>query len=100
MRSRRKLAKVNAQSNDDRVTEDLSVAKFYTSRGNFTAAYLRTKDATKAMPDDAESHFALAQAAEKLQKKDEAVAEYNTYLQLEPNGDKMAAAQKALAGLH
>jgi hypothetical protein len=97
--TRHKLPKVSAQSPDERVTEDLNVAKFYSDRGNFQAAYLRSKDATKAMPDDAESHFALAQAAQKLQKKDEAVAEYSLYLKLEPRGDRMVAAQKALAEL-
>jgi hypothetical protein len=97
--TRHKLPKVAAQSPDERVTEDLNVAKFYSSRGNFQAAYLRSKDATTVMPDDAESHFLLAQAAQKLQKKDEAVAEYNLYLKLEPSGDRMVAAQKALAEL-
>jgi hypothetical protein len=94
---RRPLHKVSALSPDERVTEDLDVAKFYSGRGNFQAAYLRSKDATKIMPEDAESHFALAQAAEKLQKKDEAAAEYALYLKLDPAGDKTAAAKRALA---
>ncbi len=90
------MPKVSAQSPDDRVTEDLKVAKFYSDLGNFQAAYMRSKDATQAMPDDAESHFALAQAAEKLKKKDEAVAEYSMYLKLDPAGDRTAAAERAL----
>ena len=98
-RGRRPLPKVSALSPDERVTQDLEVAKFYTDRGNFQAAYLRTKDAIKAMPEDAESHFALARAAEKLQKKEEAAAEYALYLKLDPAGDKTAAAQKALSQL-
>ena len=99
VKPRHRLPKVSAQSPDDRVTEDLNVARFYSAHGNFEAAYLRSKDATKAMPDDAESHFALAQAAEKLRKKDEAAAEYALYLKLDPSGEKTALAQKALAGL-
>ena len=98
-KGRRPLPKVSALSPDERVTEDLNVAKFYTDRGNFQAAYLRAKDATKTLPDDAESHFALAQAAQKLQKKDEAAAEYVLYLKLDPVGDKRAVAQRALAQL-
>lgn len=98
-RRHRPLPKVSALSEDERVTEDLKVAKFYSDRGNFTAAYLRGKDATKLMPSDAESHFVLAQAAQKLKKKDEAVAEYTLFLQLEPTGDRSAVAQKALSEL-
>jgi hypothetical protein len=87
------------QTPDERVTEDLSVAKFYEGRGNLQAAYLRTKDAVKTLPDDPESHFALAEVAQKLKKNDEAIAEFQTYLKLEPDGDKVKAAQKALAQL-
>nr|WP_246302094.1 tetratricopeptide repeat protein [Granulicella arctica] len=52
------------------------------------------------MPNDAESHFRLAQAAEKLKKKDEAVAEYNAYLKLDPGGDWAQEAQRSLSELH
>ncbi len=81
------------------MSEDLDVAKFYSDRGNFQAAYLRAKDATKLMPDDAEAHFALAQAAEKLKRKDEAAIEYAVYLKLDPTGQKTVAAQRALSQL-
>jgi tetratricopeptide (TPR) repeat protein len=96
----RKLPKPKKlQTPDERVTEDLSVAKFYEGRGNLQAAYLRTKDAVNTLPDDPESHFALAEVAQKLKKNDEAIAEFKTYLKLEPDGDKVKAAQKALAQL-
>lgn len=98
-RGRRPLPKVSAQSADERVTEDLNVANFYSGHGNFEAAYLRSRDAVTVMPSDPESHFALAQAAEKLRKKDEAIAEYNLYLKLDPAGDHTSIAQKALSGL-
>jgi Tfp pilus assembly protein PilF len=93
------LPKVSALSPDERVTEDLNVAKFYVGRGNYEAAYLRSKDATKVMPDDAESHFSLAQAAQKLKKNDEAIAEYTLYLKLDPGGDWAKAAERALTEL-
>ncbi len=96
---RRALPKVSAVSPEDRVSDDLEVAKFYRDRGNFQAAYLRAKDATKLMPEDAETHFALAQAAEKLKRKDEAVAEYALYLKLDPAGQNTSAAQRALSQL-
>lgn len=52
------------------------------------------------MPNDPESHFALAQSAQKLRKNEEAVAEYTLYLKLDPAGDHTAVAQKALSDLH
>jgi Tfp pilus assembly protein PilF len=86
-------------SPDERVTKDLDVAKFYSSHGNYEAAYLRSKDAITVMPDDAESHFRLAQAAQKLKKNDEAITEYNLYLKLDPGGDWSKDAQEALSDL-
>ncbi len=97
---RRKLPKVKQiQSNEDRENEDLTVAKFYLQSGNPQAAYSRTKDAVNLQPDDPEAHFALAEAARSLSKRDEAVAEYNAYLKLDPDGDHVKAAKKAVAAL-
>lgn len=87
------------QTPDERVDEDLRVAKFYYNRDNFMAAYLRSKDAVKTEPDYAPTHFSLAQAAEKMKKLEEAKAEYNAYLKLAPDGDDSKAARKALAAL-
>jgi Tfp pilus assembly protein PilF len=99
--TRRRLPKVkNLQTPDERVDEDINVAKFYLNRGNFNAAYLRSKDAVKTEPDYAETHFSLAQAAQKMNKSDEAKAEYNAYLKLSPGGDNARAAHKALEELH
>lgn len=98
---RRKLPKVTKlQSDDDREAEDLDVAKFYLGEGNSMAAYLRSRDAVKLKPDDPEAHFSLAQAAAKLKKHDEAVAEFQQYLKLEPGGDHVKSARKSLAELH
>ena len=99
-RTRRKLPKVqNLQTDDERVTEDLTVAKFYEDRGDLNAAYQRAKDAVKIEPKDAESHYVLAHLAQKLQKRDEAIAEFNNYLKIEPDGDKVKQARKALTQL-
>jgi tetratricopeptide (TPR) repeat protein len=95
--TRRKLPKVKkVQTDDERVDEDLSVARFYVNDENLEGAYLRAKDAVKIQPDYSEAHFVLAEVAQKLNKKDEAIAEFKTYLQLDPNGPRMKAAQKAL----
>lgn len=98
--NRKKLPKVEKiQTPEDRAAEDLSVAKFYEGRGNLNAAYLRTKDAVQVQPDDPETHFALAQIAQKMQKREEAIAEFNSYLKLDPDGLNIKAARKALSQL-
>jgi tetratricopeptide (TPR) repeat protein len=98
--TRRKLPKVQrVQTDDERVDEDLSVARFYVNDGNLQGAYLRAKDAVKLQPDYSETHFVLGEVAQKLKKRDEAIAEFNTYLKLDPKGEKIKAAQRALAEL-
>jgi len=92
-----KVAKV--QSDDERVDEDIAVAKFYMNDENYQGAYLRAQDAIKVQPDYSLAHFTLAQAAQKMKKKDEAIAEYQLYLKLDPDGDKAKAAKQALAEL-
>ena len=87
------------QTDEDREAEDLTVAKFYRQTGNLQAAYLRSKDAVTMQPDDPEAHFALADAAQRLNKREEAAAEYNAYLKLDPEGDRVKSAQRALSAL-
>lgn len=97
---RRKLPKVEKlQSDEERATEDLEIAQFYEDKGDLNAAYLRARDAVKFQPSDPEAHFVLGHLAEKLHKRDEAIAAYNAYLQLEPDGQKIKQARKALAQL-
>jgi tetratricopeptide (TPR) repeat protein len=98
--TRRRLPKVQkVQSDDERVDEDLNVAKLYMNDENYPGAYLRAKDAVKTQPDYAATHFALALAAQKMKKKDEAVAEFQAYLKLDPDGEKAKAARMALEEL-
>ncbi len=87
------------QSNDEREAEDLDVAHFYIERGNLQGAYLRSQDAVKTAPDDPDAHFALAEAALKLGKRDEALAEYSACLKLDPEDKEAKAARKELAKL-
>jgi hypothetical protein len=96
----RKLPKVKrVQTDDERVDEDLSVAKFYLNDENYQGAYLRAKDAVNIQPEYSAAHFTLAEIAQKMKKKDEAIAEFQTYLKLDPDGEKAKAAKKALAEL-
>jgi hypothetical protein len=97
----RKLPKVKrVQTDDERVDEDLKVAQFYMRDDNLPGAYLRAKDAVNVQPDYSATHFALAEIAQKMKKKEEAIAEYQTYLKLDPDGEKAKAARKALDELH
>ena len=77
----------------------MKVARFYRDKGDFNAAYLRSKDAVKTIPDDPEAHLLLAQMAQRLNKKDEAVTEFNAALKFDPNDDQKRAATKALREL-
>jgi Tfp pilus assembly protein PilF len=86
-------------SDSEREDEDITVAQFYVSRGNFQGAYLRSKDAVKMQPDDPDGHWLLASVADKMGKKDEAATEYEAYLKLDPQGDHVKAAKAALGKL-
>ena len=96
--ARKHLAKI--EDPDTRVSKDLEVARYYVSTGNFQAAYRRAKDAVSTIPDDPAAHLALAQTAQRLNKKEEAIAEYKVYIKLEPDGNKVPSARKALALLN
>jgi tetratricopeptide (TPR) repeat protein len=84
------------QSTDEREAEDLDVAHTYLGVGNLQGAYMRTQDAVKTAPDDPDAHFALAEVAAKLEKRDEAIAEYNAVLKLDPPEKEAKDARKAL----
>lgn len=96
----RRAAAEKVQTPEERETEDLKVAKFYEDDGNLNAAYLRAKDAVEAQPDDSEAHFRLAEIAQKMKKKDEAVTEFQAYEKLDPDGVKIKKVKKALEDLH
>ncbi|MDR3744613.1 MAG: tetratricopeptide repeat protein [Acidobacteriaceae bacterium] len=87
------------QTADQREAEDLSVAHYYTQTGDLQGAYLRSKDAVKTIPDDPAAHLALAEVALKLDKRDEAIAEFNACLKFDPTDKQAATAHKALARL-
>lgn len=94
---RKKLPKVAPETPESRAAEDLSVAEFYQNDGNYKAAYDRAKDAVQYQPDDPYGHFALAEAARKLGKFDEAKTEYEAVLKLDPIPKQMKDSKRALA---
>ncbi len=95
--SRKKLpAPEKALSVDDKEAEDLQVAGFYQNDGNFKAAYDRAKEAVSLVDDDPAAHLALADAARKLGKLDEAETNYKKTLALDPIPKMRKAAEKSL----
>ena len=88
--------KAAPQTADEREAEDLSVASFYMNDQNFRGAYLRAADAVATTKDDPDAHLALADAARKLGKLDEALAEYKKTLTLDPVPKTKKAAEKAI----
>jgi hypothetical protein len=87
------------QTPEEREAEDLDIAHYYSQTGDLKGAYLRSQDAVKTAPDDPDAHFALAEAALKLNKRDEAIAEYTACLKLDPIDKEAKAARKELARL-
>jgi predicted component of type VI protein secretion system len=94
--ARHKLPPIARQSPDEREQEDLKVASFYMDDKNFRGAYGRATDAVAMAGDDADAHFALAEAARKLGKLDEALANYKKCLTLDPVPKVKKAAEKAV----
>lgn len=84
------------QTSDQREAEDLRVAAFYRDDGNFKGMYERASDAVSLAADDAEAHLALAEAARRLGKLDEAETHYKKCLELDPVPKTKKAAEKAL----
>jgi hypothetical protein len=96
---RRRLPKTAPETPESRAAEDLTVADFYQKDGNYLGAYDRAKDAVQYQPDDPYTHFALAEAALKLGKRDEAKEQYTQVLKLDPIPKQLKASQKALEEL-
>jgi len=84
------------QTTDQREAEDLRVAAFYHDDGNFKGMYERATDAVSLAEDDADAHLALAEAARRLGKLDEAETHYKKCLTLDPVPKTKKAAEKAL----
>ncbi len=83
----------------DPVKEDLSVGTFYLQTGDFRGAYQRLHEASLLAPENTDVMFGLAEAARHLKKREEAMSNYQLYLQVVPNGSKAKDARKAIASL-
>ncbi len=72
------------------------MAEFYQENANYKGAYVRAVDAVSIAADDPNAHFALAEAARRLGKLDEAESHYKKCLTLDPVPKERKAAEKAL----
>ena len=87
------------QTPSEREAEDLNVYGFYMGDGNYRGAYLRAADAVAAEGDDPDAHLALADAARKIGKLDQALVEYKKTLTMDPVPKTKKSAEKALKEL-
>jgi tetratricopeptide (TPR) repeat protein len=81
-------------------TDDIHVGQFYFNREDYKGAYARFKEATQADPGNPDAVFYLAEAARKMNQKQEAAQNYQLYLDALPDGSKAKDARKALHDLN
>ena len=79
--------------------KDVKVGNFYLSTHDYKGAYDRFLEATRVAPEDGNAVFGLAESARGLNKTEEAITNYNVYLQAFPKGKKAKDAERALAEL-
>lgn len=87
---------METQPTEVQVANDLQVAGFYMNDGNWRGAYGRASDAVKLDDTNPDAHLAVANAARKMGKLDEAVKEYKRTLALDPVPKARKEAEKAL----
>ena len=85
--------------NPHKAAKDVEVGDFYFKRKNYRAAEDRYREALFYKDNDAIATFRLAVCLEKLERPDDARAEYESYLKILPHGPQAEEAQKAIGRL-
>ena len=75
---------------------ELKTGEFYFKKGNFKAASLRFREATKWNPQSAQAHLRLGNALEKSKDMKGAREAYAKYLELAPDAKNAAEIKKKL----
>lgn len=83
-----------------RAGKDIEVGDFYFKRKNYKAAEDRYREALFYKDNDAIATYRLAICLEKQDRPDEAVEEFESYLQILPHGPQAADAKKAIDRLN
>ena len=79
-----------------KAAKDIEVGDFYFKRKNYRAAESRYREALYYKNNDADATFRLAVCLERLNRPDDAVAEFQSYLRILPHGSKAEDAQKSI----
>ncbi len=85
--------------NPHKAEKDVEVGDFYYSQKNYKGAESRYAEALEYKPNDAEATYKLALAKEKLGEKEDALASYQSYLKILPDGPRAKDAEKAIERL-
>jgi tetratricopeptide (TPR) repeat protein len=79
-----------------RAAKDIEVGDFYFRRKNYRAAEDRYREALLYKDNDAIATYRLAICLEKMDRPDEAIAEFEGYLRILPHGPQAGDARKAI----
>lgn len=79
-----------------KAAKDVEVGDYYFKRKNYRAAEDRYREALKYKDNDAVATYRLAVCLEKMERPDDAVQEYQSYLQILPHGPEADACHKAI----
>jgi tetratricopeptide (TPR) repeat protein len=82
-----------------KAAKDVEVGDYYFKRKNYIGAESRYREALFYKENDAEATYKLAICLEKMDRPDEAVAEYERYLKILPSGPEADTTKKAIERL-
>ncbi len=82
-----------------KAAKDIEIGDFYFKRKNYRAAEDRYREALYYKDNDAIATYHLAICLEKMDRPDEASAQYESYLKILPNGPEAENAKKAIERL-
>ncbi len=82
-----------------KAAKDVEVGDFYFKKKNYRAAEDRYREALLYKDNDAIATFRLAQCLEKLERPEEALQQYESYLKILPYGPEAETCRKAIERL-
>ena len=82
-----------------KAAKDIEVGDYYFRRKNYIGAESRYREALLYKENDAVAIYKLAVCLEKMNRSDEAIAQYEGYLKILPYGPEAAEAKKAIERL-
>ena len=82
--------------NPHKAEKDVEVGDFYFDQKNYKGAVSRYAEALEYKPNDAEATYKLALTKERLGEKEDALASYQSYLKILPDGPQAEDSKKAI----